>query len=51
MRIGMLLTYRLIENHEGKISFTSTENVEQPSAGVSYTEVKTINKKEEKGHW
>ena len=25
--IGMLLTYRLIENHEGKISFTSTENV------------------------
>ena len=23
----MLLTYRLIENHEGKISFTSTENV------------------------
>ena len=25
--IGMLLTYRLIENHEGKISFSSTENV------------------------
>lgn len=25
--IGMLLTYRLIENHEGKISFTNTENV------------------------
>lgn len=25
--IGMLLTYRLIENHEGKISFNSTENV------------------------
>ena len=23
----MLLTYRLIKNHEGKISFTSTENV------------------------
>lgn len=25
--IGMLLTYRLIENHEGKITFNSTENV------------------------
>lgn len=25
--VGMLLTYRLIKNHEGKISFTSTENV------------------------
>lgn len=25
--IGMLLTYKLIENHEGKISFSSTENV------------------------
>ena len=25
--IGMLLTWRLIKNHEGKISFTSTENV------------------------
>lgn len=25
--IGMLLTYRLIKNHEGKISFQSTENV------------------------
>lgn len=25
--IGMLLTYRLIENHEGKITFSSTENV------------------------
>lgn len=25
--IGMLLTYRLIENHEGRISFSSTENV------------------------
>lgn len=25
--IGMLLTYRLIRNHEGKISFHSTENV------------------------
>lgn len=25
--IGMLLTYRLIENHEGKITFQSTENV------------------------
>lgn len=25
--IGMLLTYRLIRNHEGKISFQSTENV------------------------
>lgn len=25
--IGMLLTYRLIENHEGKITFNSTENI------------------------
>lgn len=25
--VGMLLTYRLIKNHEGKISFSSTENV------------------------
>lgn len=25
--VGMLLTYRLIKNHEGKISFNSTENV------------------------
>ena len=25
--IGMLLTYRLIRNHQGKITFTSTENV------------------------
>lgn len=25
--VGMLLTYRFIKNHEGKISFSSTENV------------------------
>lgn len=25
--VGMLLTYRLIQNHEGKITFESTENV------------------------
>lgn len=46
--IGMLLTYRLIENHEGKISFTSTENVGTTFQLTFPIRSKTINIKRKK---